>query len=171
VTLPVLYIAAAPTVVTEHRVLGYWCPHCRKHHSAALPKAVEAAGLFRPRLTALVAYWKGVGHASFSTIRKFLRDMLGVQVSRGYLAKLIAKVSRSLAAAQSGHRAYERGRSMAFHPCHCAHADPSYGVWEFAAVGPRGGGYCVGVYLRGGIISVGPKGYHRGMGTPVCREP
>jgi transposase len=92
-------IAAAPTVVTEHRVLGYWCPHCRKYHSASLPKAVEAAGLFGPRLTALVAYWKGVGHASFSTIRKFLRDVVGVQVSRGYLAKLIAKVSSSLARA------------------------------------------------------------------------
>jgi transposase len=92
-------IAAAPTVVTEHRVLGYWCPHCRKYHSASLPKAVEAAGLFGPRLTALVAYLKGVGHASFSTIRRFLRDVVGVQVSRGYLAKLIAKVSRSLAAA------------------------------------------------------------------------
>jgi transposase len=80
-------------------VLGYWCPHCRKYHSASLPKAVEAAGLFGPRLTALVAYLKGVGHASFSTIRKFLRDVVGVNVSRGYLAKVIAKVSRSLAAA------------------------------------------------------------------------
>jgi transposase len=92
-------IATAPAVVTEHRVPGYWCPHCRKYHSASLPKAVEAAGLFGPRLTALVAYLKGVGHASFSTIRKFLRDVVGVQVSRGYLAKLIAKVSRFLAAA------------------------------------------------------------------------
>jgi transposase len=92
-------IAAAPTVVTEHRVPGYWCDHCEKYHSASLPRAVEAAGLFGPRLTALVAYMKGVGHASFSTIRKFLRDVVGVTVSRGYLAKVIAKVSRSLAAA------------------------------------------------------------------------
>lgn len=92
-------IAAVPTVVTEHHVVGYWCPHCRKYHSTSLPKAVEVAGLFGPRLTALVAYLKGVGHASFSTIRKFLRDVVGVKVSRGYLAKLIAKVSRSLATA------------------------------------------------------------------------
>jgi len=28
---------------------------------------------------------KGVCHASFSTIRKFLRDVVGVDVSRGYL--------------------------------------------------------------------------------------
>jgi transposase len=40
---------------------------------------------------------KGVCHASFATIRKFLRNVVAVNVSRGYLAKLIAKVSDSLA--------------------------------------------------------------------------
>ena len=92
-------IAATPTVVTEHRGLAYWCPHCRKVHSGSLPKAVKAAGLFGPRLTALVAFMKGVCHASFSTIRKFLRDVVRVKVSRGYLAKLIGKVSEALAPA------------------------------------------------------------------------
>ncbi|RPI59830.1 MAG: IS66 family transposase [Planctomycetaceae bacterium] len=92
-------IAETPTVVTEHRGLAYWCPHCQKFHYAPLPDAVVKAGLFGPRLTALVAFMKGVCHASFSTIRKFLRDVAGVDVSRGYLAKLIAKVSESLAAA------------------------------------------------------------------------
>jgi transposase len=90
-------IVACPTKVTEHQGLAYWCPHCRKHHYASLPKAVEKAGLFGPRLTALVAFMKGVCHASFSTIRKFLRDVVQVKVSRGYLAKLIGKVSESLA--------------------------------------------------------------------------
>ena len=86
-------------VVTEHQGLAYWCPHCRKFHYAPLPEAVVKAGLFGPRLTALVAFMKGVCHASFSTIRKFLRDVVRVDVSRGYLAKLIGKVSESLAAA------------------------------------------------------------------------
>ena len=36
---------------------------------------------------------KDVCHASFSTIRKFLRDVVGIPVSRGYLAKLIAKMT------------------------------------------------------------------------------
>jgi len=62
-----------------------------------LPEAVKKAGLFGPRLTALVAFMKGVCHASFSTVRKFLRDVVGVSVSRGYLGKLIDKVSQSLA--------------------------------------------------------------------------
>lgn len=94
-------ITEAPTIVTEHRGLAYWCPHCRTFHYAPLPDAVVKAGLFGPRLTALVAFMKGVCHASFSTIRKFLRDVVRVNVSRGYLAKLIAKVSESLAAAYS----------------------------------------------------------------------
>ncbi len=99
-------IVATPTVVTEHQGLAYWCDHCQKLHVASLPDAVRKAGLFGPRLTALVAFMKGVCHASFSTIRKFLRDVAGVPVSRGYLAKLIAKVSESLA--QSYAELFER---------------------------------------------------------------
>jgi transposase len=92
-------ITAAPTIVTEHQGLAYWCRRCHKLHCAALPETVQKAGLFGPRLTALVAYLKGACHASFSTIRKFLRDVVGVTVSRGYLVKVIAKVSQSLARA------------------------------------------------------------------------
>jgi transposase len=92
-------ITETPTVVTEHQGLAYWCPHCRKVHYAPLPETVVKAGLFGPRLTALVAFMKGVCHASFSTIRKFLRDVVRVKVSRGYLAKLIGKVSEALAPA------------------------------------------------------------------------
>lgn len=92
-------ITAAPTIVTEHQGLAYWCPHCRKFHYAPLPPAVVKGGLCGPHLTALVAFMKGVCHASFSTIRKFLRDVVRVDVCRGYLAKLIAKVSESLAGA------------------------------------------------------------------------
>ena len=90
-------ITATPTVVTEHQGLAYWCPRCRKFHYAPFPEAIVKAGLFGPRLTALVAFMKGVCHASFSTIRKFLRDVVRVDVCRGYLAKLIGKVSASLA--------------------------------------------------------------------------
>ena len=86
-------LIAKPLWITEHRALAYWCPHCRKVHYAPLPAAVEKTGLFGPKLTTLVAFMKGVCHASFSTIRKFLRDVVGIKVSRGYLAKLIRKVS------------------------------------------------------------------------------
>jgi hypothetical protein len=85
-----------PLRIEEHRGLPYWCAKCRKLHYAPLPAEVVKAGLAGPRLTALVGFLKSVGHASFSTIRKFLRDVMGVTISRGQLAKLVQKVSASL---------------------------------------------------------------------------
>jgi transposase len=90
-------IIARPLRVEEHRAPATWCPHCRKVHYAPLPEAIRKAGLLGPRLTTLVAYLKSVGHASFSTIRKFLRDVVGITVSRGQLAKTIQKASEALA--------------------------------------------------------------------------
>lgn len=89
-------IVTKPTHVTEHRGFACWCAGCRKTHYAPIDPAVRRGGLLGPRLTALVAYLKCVCHASFSTVRKFLRDVVGVRVSRGYLAKVCAKVSDSL---------------------------------------------------------------------------
>jgi len=60
-------------------------------------RAHGVSGLFGPRLTALVAFAKAVCQASFLTIRTFLPDVVRIYVSRGYLAKLIGKVSESLA--------------------------------------------------------------------------
>jgi transposase len=73
-----------------------WCRKCKQVHYAPFDEAERRAGLFRPRLTTLVAYLKGACHCSYSTIRKFIRDVLGIKVSRGYLAKLIHKASASL---------------------------------------------------------------------------
>lgn len=80
----------------EHRSYPVWCERCGKVHYHAFPPEVVKEGLFKERLTALVAYMKAVDHASFSTIRKFIRDVLGEKVSRGYLRKVIAKVSDAL---------------------------------------------------------------------------
>lgn len=92
-----LDVRSIPVVIEEHRSQPAWCPHCLKLHDAPLPAAVDKGGLVGPGLTTLVAYLKGVTHASYSTIRKFLRDIVGVSVSRGQLAKVIAKVSDALA--------------------------------------------------------------------------
>ena len=73
-------------------------------------------GALCPRLTALVAFMKGVCHASFSTIRKFLRDVAQVDVSRGYLPSWLAKASASLAAPAPGNSlSAAAGRSRAEH--------------------------------------------------------
>jgi transposase len=90
-------IVRVPVTVTEHRAHAYFCRRCGKAHDAPLPRPVVKCGLIGPNLTALVAYLKGVCHASFSTIRKFLRDVMQVTVSRGQLAKLIGKLSAALA--------------------------------------------------------------------------
>src|SRR5581483_2970762 len=63
---------------------------------APLPAVIEQGGLVGPRLTALIAYLKGACHASFSTIRKFLRDVVRLTISRGQLAKIVGKVSQAL---------------------------------------------------------------------------
>ena len=68
----------------------------RRCYEAPLPPGIERGGLVGPSLTTLIAYLKGACHASFSTVRKFLRDVVGVTISRGQLAKIIGKVSRAL---------------------------------------------------------------------------
>jgi transposase len=89
-------IAAVPLEIHEHRSYPGWCPHCRKECYAPFPISIERGGLAGPRLTTIIAYLKGACHASYSTIRKFIRDVIGLTISRGQLAKIIGKVSRAL---------------------------------------------------------------------------
>jgi transposase len=89
-------ISVVPLLTEEHRSHPGWCPNCCTVHYAPLPAVVEGGGLAGPRLTALIAYLKGACHASYSTVRKFLRDVVGLRISRGQLAKIIAKVSAAL---------------------------------------------------------------------------
>jgi transposase len=89
-------IREVPLQIEEHCSHAGWCPHCREVRHAPLPLTIERGGLVGPRLTTLIAYLKGACHASFSTVRKFLRDVVQVTISRGQLAKIIAKVSRAL---------------------------------------------------------------------------
>lgn len=90
-------VVVKPVTVTEHRAAAYRCTRCGKMHQSPLPPAVTQCGLIGPNLTALVAYLKGVCHASYTTIRRFLRDVMGLTVSRGQWVKLIGKVSAALA--------------------------------------------------------------------------
>jgi transposase len=95
-TLQQVELTVRPIQITEHRVLQGFCTRCQKMHTAPIPEDICRAGLVGPRLTALVGYLKGACHCSFSTIRKFLRDVVGITISRGQLRKLCDKVSQSL---------------------------------------------------------------------------
>ncbi len=97
-TIQQMELTKVPITKVEHRSYPVWCEKCQKIHYMGFPPNVVREGLFKEHLTALVAYMKNVCHASFSTIRKFIRDVLGEKVSRGYLRKVIEKVSQSLEA-------------------------------------------------------------------------
>jgi transposase len=85
-----------PLSIQEHRSHPGWCSHCQKMYEAPLPSAIARGGLVGPSLSTLIAYLKGACHASFSTVRKSLRDVAEVTISRGELARIIGKVSRAL---------------------------------------------------------------------------
>jgi transposase len=89
-------IHEVPLSIEAHCSHPGWCPHCSKMRYATLPLTIERGGLVGPRLTTLIAYLKGFCHASFSTIRKYLRDVVRVTISRGQLVKIIGKVSAAL---------------------------------------------------------------------------
>ena len=86
-------IVKKPIRIEQHTSLRYWCEHCQKFHEAPMPAHIEKGQLIGPRLTATIAYMKSACHCSFSTIRKFLRDTVGISISRGQLNKLVQKAS------------------------------------------------------------------------------
>ncbi len=89
-------IEEIPFRVEEHRRACQECIECHKVHRVPWPEDLKKAGLVGPRLTALIGYLKSACHMSFSAIRKFLRDCVGLLISRGQLRKLVAKVADSL---------------------------------------------------------------------------
>lgn len=89
-------IIDVPIFIEEHKAYAYWCTNCQKYHYAEFPPEVLKAGLFKAKMTAIVAYMKNVCHCSFSNIRKYFRDVLHLKVSRGYLSKIVQKVGNSL---------------------------------------------------------------------------
>jgi transposase len=89
-------IEALPIRVEEHRRPTQRCIQCERLHCAPWPEDLKKAGLVGPRLTALIGFLKSACHMSYGSIRKYLRDVVGVKISRGQLRKLVAKVADSV---------------------------------------------------------------------------
>lgn len=89
-------IASPPLTIEQHTSPEYWCDRCQRGYQAPMPTHIDKGGLAGPELTALIAFMKGACHASFSTIRIFLRDVVKVTIARGELSKIIGKVSCAL---------------------------------------------------------------------------
>lgn len=90
-------VVAKPTEATEHQSLRCYCAACQKTHTCPIPPEVRKAGLCGPELTSIIGFLKGACHASISTIRKYLRDVYDLRLSRGMLQKIIYKVSEAIA--------------------------------------------------------------------------
>ena len=89
-------ILQPPLTIEQHASPEYWCGRCQRAFKAPMPSVIEKGGLVGPHLTALIAYLKGACHASFSTTRRFLRDVVGVTLARGELSKILGKVTAAL---------------------------------------------------------------------------
>lgn len=80
----------------EHTACGYWCEKCQKIHHAAIPLEIKREGLFKENLSATVCFLKFVGAMSLSGIKKYLLEVYGEKVTKGYLCKVIQKGSKAL---------------------------------------------------------------------------
>ncbi len=96
-TLQQIELVDQPFTVTEHHRVAQVCLDCGKAHACPLPDDIRRAGLVGRRMTALIGWLKGVCHMSIGNIKKYCHDVIGVQLSRGLIQKLIGKVSQSLA--------------------------------------------------------------------------
>ncbi len=96
-TFQQIELVEKPFWVLEYTAYSLWCQDCGCYHQAPLPPDIVKAGLFGPRLTSLAVYLKGKIHASYSGIRDFFQDVVGVKISRGYVAKLLHKASQAFA--------------------------------------------------------------------------
>jgi transposase len=83
--------------VVEYRARIYLDPRTGKKFHAPLPDEVREGGLFAADMTALVAFLKGNGHTSYTTIASFFAEVLHLDISPAMLCKTTMKASAALA--------------------------------------------------------------------------
>ena len=91
-------LLAKPFKVTEHVVEVCLCRDCQSVQSAEVPEPMTRTGLMGPRMRGMLLFMKGAMRGSFSALREFLKDVMGFEVSRGYLAKVMIQGSQAAAA-------------------------------------------------------------------------
>ena len=85
-----------PLIVTEHRFRRYRHRVSGRLVTAPVPEALRRQGLIGPRLRAMTAWLKGQCHVSYRPMRAFYRDVLGLNVSTGQLAKIVRQCGDAL---------------------------------------------------------------------------
>ena len=117
-----------PIHVADHRLAVYRDAKGDRY----LPDVPELEGpIFGPRMLAMIAWLKSVGHLSYSTIETWMEDVLKVPVSRGYLAKLCTGIiSDSLADAYNEVlEAIPRQDQLASDETHLKDNGVKYWIW------------------------------------------
>ena len=82
-------------VVIEHRLHRLVCPCCSTSTCASLPADVEPSR-YGPRLSALVGLLGSAFPLSFSKTQALLAQLLGVEISRGAIARVRQRLSAAL---------------------------------------------------------------------------
>lgn len=82
--------------IIEHRARKYLDPATGQIHIAPIPDEIRKGGLLGAGFTAATAFMKGGCHMSYTTIQKFFRELVKLDISRGMLCKAVQKVSHSL---------------------------------------------------------------------------
>jgi len=125
--------------VVEHRARLYRHRQSGRVEAAPLPVEVVRGGLLGPRLTALIAYQKGGCHMSYSLIQRFLRDVLGLPISTGMLAKSVQKASAALLPSHDqGRHALPQQERLNVDETGHPECGRDLWTWGFHAPGPQG---------------------------------
>ena len=92
----VIEIPPITPLVIEHRLHRLVCPCCSTSTCATLPADVEASH-YGPRLSALVGLLGSAFPLSFSKTQALLQQLVGVEMSRGAIARVRQRLSAALA--------------------------------------------------------------------------
>jgi hypothetical protein len=79
--------------VIEHRARKYLDMTTGKISIAPIPAQIRKGGLFGVCFTAAVSFMKGGCHMSYTTIQRFFKEIMKLDISRGLLVKATQKVS------------------------------------------------------------------------------
>lgn len=82
--------------LVEHRAQRYRCPRTGRIIVAPLPEGVRRGELLSPGTLGLIAYLKGACHLSYSSIRHFFMEVMGIELCVALLCKAVAKTAESL---------------------------------------------------------------------------
>ena len=80
----------------EHRARRYRRIGSGRIVVAPLPEGIRHGELLAPGMTALIGYLKGACHLSYSSIQHFFREVMGIELCTGLLAKAVARASEAL---------------------------------------------------------------------------